>query len=49
MKVNQISTMLNDVYGEVLGTDVIFKEDLSNIVSAGQIITASSLGVCFHA
>lgn len=42
MKLNQISTMLNDVYGEVLGTDVIFKEDLSNIVSAGQIITASS-------
>lgn len=42
MKVNQISGMLNNVYGEILGTDNIFKEDLSNIVSAGQIITSSS-------
>lgn len=42
MKVNQISTMLNSVYGEVLGETNLFKEDLSNIVSAGQIITASS-------
>ena len=42
MKVNQISTMLNSIYGEVLGEDNMFKEDLSNIVSAGQIITASS-------
>ena len=42
MKVNQISTMLNSIYGEVLGETNLFKEDLSNIVSAGQIITASS-------
>ena len=42
MKVNQISTMLNSVYGEVLGETNLFKEDLSNIVSAGQIITAST-------
>lgn len=42
MKVNQISTMLNAVYGEVLGETNLFKEDLSNIVSAGQIITAST-------
>lgn len=42
MRVNQISTMLNAVYGEVLGETNLFKEDLSNIVSAGQIITAST-------
>ena len=42
MKVNQISTMLNSIYGEVLGETNLFKEDLSNIVSAGQIITAST-------
>lgn len=42
MKVKQISTMLNSIYGEVLGETNLFKEDLSNIVSAGQIITAST-------
>ena len=42
MKVNQISGMLNKVYGEVLGEENIFNEDLSNIVSVGQIITSSS-------
>lgn len=41
MKVNQIYSMLNDIYGEVLGEDNLLKEDLSNIVSAGQIIGAS--------
>lgn len=44
MKVNQISGMLNDVYGEVLGEDNLFQEDLSNIISAGQIITSSAFG-----
>ena len=42
MKVNQISSMLNDIYGEVLGEDNLFTEDLSNIVSAGNVITSSS-------
>ena len=42
MKVNQISGMLNEIYGEVLGSENLFTEDLTNIVSAGQIITASS-------
>lgn len=42
MKVTQISTILNDVFGEVLGETGVISEDLSNIVSAGQIITASS-------
>lgn len=41
MKVKQISTMLNDVFGEILG-DGLITENLSNIVSAGTIITASS-------
>lgn len=44
MKVNQISGILNDVYGEVLGEDNLFAEDLSNIVSAGQIITTNAFG-----
>lgn len=44
MKVNQISTMLNSVYGEVLGADNMIQDDLSNIVSAGQIITSTTFG-----
>lgn len=42
MKVNQISTILNTVFGEILGDSGLVNEDLSNIVSAGQVITASS-------
>lgn len=42
MKTNQISPILNDVYGEILGEDNLFTENLSNIVSGGQIITSSS-------
>lgn len=41
MKVNQISTILNSVYGEALGQDAIIEEDLSNIVSAGQFLSAT--------
>lgn len=41
MKVNQISSMLNDIYGEILGEDNLFQENLSNIVSAGTIIQNS--------
>lgn len=44
MKVNQISGMLNDIYSEVLGAENMIQDDLSNIVSAGQIITASTFG-----
>ena len=44
MIVNQISGILNDVYGEVLGEENLFQEDLSNIISAGQIITTSAFG-----
>ena len=47
MKVNQISGILNDVYGEVLGTENMIQEDLSNIVSAGQIITSTAFGENF--
>lgn len=42
MKVNQIAEALNDIYGEILGADNLFTEDLSNIISAGQIITSST-------
>lgn len=42
MKVKQISTMLNSVFGEVLGESNLISEDLSNVVSAGRIITSSS-------
>jgi hypothetical protein len=44
MKVTQISGILNDVYSEVLGEDNLFAEDLSNIVSAGEIIKANAFG-----
>lgn len=44
MKVNQISTILNSVYGEVLGEDNMITDTLSNIVSAGQIIAANTFG-----
>ena len=47
MKVNQISTMLNSVYGEVLGENNMIQDDLSNIVSAGQIITSTTFGENF--
>ena len=42
MKVNQISTMLNQVFGEILGDTGLIAEDMSNLVSAGQIITSST-------
>lgn len=42
MQVKQISTMLNSVFGEVLGTENLIHEDLSNVVDAGRIITADS-------
>ena len=42
MKVNQISTLLNSVFGEVLGETALVNEDLSNLVSAGTVITSSS-------
>ena len=41
MKVKQISTMLNEVFGEILGEGLV-TENLSNIVSVGTIITSSS-------
>lgn len=44
MKVNQISTILNSIYGEVLGEDNMITDNLSNIVSAGQIISATTFG-----
>ena len=42
MKVNQISTMLNQVFGEVIGDTGLVNEDLSNLVSVGQVITSST-------
>lgn len=42
MKVNQISGLLNSVFGEVLGDTNLVAEDLSNLVSAGTVITSSS-------
>lgn len=42
MKVNQISTLLNGVFGEILGDTGLIAEDLSNLVSAGTVITSSS-------
>ena len=42
MKVKQISSMLNNVFGEILGDTGLINEDMSNLVSAGQIITSST-------
>lgn len=42
MKVKQISSMLNTVFGEILGDTGLINEDMSNLVSAGQIITSST-------
>lgn len=42
MKVNQISTLLNGVFGEILGDNALITEDLSNLVSSGQVITSST-------
>lgn len=41
MKVKQIATMLNEVFGEILG-DGLITENLNNIVSAGTVITSST-------
>lgn len=41
MKVNQIATMLNEVFGEILG-DGLITENLNNLVSAGTVITSDS-------
>lgn len=41
MQVKQISAILNDVFGEILG-DGLVTENLSNIVSAGTVITSDS-------
>ena len=42
MKVKQISSMLNQVFGEILGDTGLIAEDMSNIVSVGQVITSST-------
>lgn len=42
MNVKQIYSILDSVYGEVLGKDNMLQEDLSNIVSAGQFLTKTS-------
>lgn len=42
MKVNQIATMLNEVFAEVIGESELIAEDLSNIVSVGNEITSST-------
>lgn len=38
MKVNQISDMLNNVFGQALGEGSMFQEDLGNIVSTGLVL-----------
>ena len=42
MKVNQISGLLNSVFGEILGEGALITEDLANLVSSGQVITSST-------
>lgn len=42
MKVNQIATILNSVYNEIIGESALVNEDLSNIVDVGRHITSST-------
>lgn len=42
MKVNQIATLLNSVYNEIIGESELVNEDLSNIVDVGRQITSST-------
>ena len=42
MKVNQIATMLNSVFSEIIGESGLISEDLSNIVDVGRTITKST-------
>lgn len=42
MKVNQIATLLNNVYSEIIGESEIVTENLSNIVDVGRTITSST-------
>ncbi len=42
MNVTQISTMLNSVFGEVMGEGVMISEDLRNLVDVGRTITSST-------
>lgn len=39
MQVNQIATILNDVFDEIIGESAVINEDLSNIVDVGKVIT----------
>lgn len=43
MKVKQIASLMNSVFGEVLGENNLLNDDLSNVVSSGQIITSSTV------
>lgn len=42
MKYKQIATILNSIFGELVGEDVLFAEDLSNVVELGKTITSTS-------
>ena len=42
MNYKQIGEILNDVYGSIIGEGELIKEDLSNIVEVGKVITSSS-------
>lgn len=42
MKVNQIASILNEVYAEIIGESALVAEDLSNIVDVGRQITATT-------
>lgn len=42
MKVNQIATIMNDTFNEVIGESAIIAEDLSNLVEVGRQITSTS-------
>lgn len=42
MKVNQIATILNEVFDEITGESAVVQEDLSNVVDVGRTIISST-------
>lgn len=42
MVVNQVAETLNDIFGEIIGEDNLFTEDLSNFIDVGRSITSST-------
>lgn len=42
MKYNQIATLMNSIFGELIGEDGLFAEDLSNVADVGRVIISTT-------